>query len=71
LRESGSIEQDADVVMFVYRDEVYNPDTEYPNIAEIIVAKHRSGPTGIFSVYFKKQLAQFVDLEVRSQPLDY
>lgn len=71
LRESGSIEQDADVVMFVYRDDVYNPDTEYPNIAEIIVAKHRSGPTGIFSVYFKKHLAQFVDLEVRKQTMDY
>lgn len=65
LRESGAIEQDADVVMFIYRDEVYNPDTEFPNITEIIVGKHRSGPTGIFSVYFKKHLAQFVDLEVR------
>jgi replicative DNA helicase len=71
LRESGSIEQDADVVLFIYRDEIYNPDTEFPNIAEIIVSKHRSGPTGIFSVYFKKNLAQFVDLEVRTQPLDY
>jgi replicative DNA helicase len=71
LRESGSIEQDADVVMFIYRDEVYNQDTEFPNIAEIILSKHRSGPTGIFSVYFKKHLAQFVDLEVRRQPLDY
>jgi replicative DNA helicase len=71
LRESGSIEQDADVVMFVYRDDVYNPDTEFPNIAEIIVAKHRSGPTGIFSVYFKKHLAQFVDLEVRKQKMEY
>ncbi len=71
LRESGSIEQDADIVLFIYRDDVYNPDTEFPNIAEIIVAKHRSGPTGVFSVYFKKQLAQFVDLEVRTQPLDY
>lgn len=71
LRESGSIEQDADVVLFIYRDEIYNPDTEFPNIAEIIVSKHRSGPTGIFSVYFKKQLAQFVDLEVRTQTLDY
>jgi replicative DNA helicase len=71
LRESGSIEQDADVVLFIYRDEVYNQETDKPNIAEIIVAKHRSGPTGIFSVFFKKQLAQFVDLEVRAQPLDY
>ncbi|RME50243.1 MAG: intein-containing replicative DNA helicase, partial [Caldilineae bacterium] len=67
----NSIEQDADVVMFVYRDEIYNPDTEFPNIAEIIVAKHRSGPTGTFSVYFKKQLAQFVDLEIHTQPLEY
>lgn len=71
LRESGSIEQDADVVMFVYRDEIYNPDTEFPNLAEVIVAKHRSGPTGMFSVYFKKTLAQFVDLEVRKEPLEY
>ncbi len=71
LRESGSIEQDADVVLFIYRDDVYNPETEFPNIAEIIVSKHRSGPTGVFSVYFKKQLAQFVDLEVNTQPLDY
>lgn len=70
LRESGSIEQDADVVMFIYRDEVYNPDTEFPNIAEVIVAKHRSGPTGVFSVYFKKHLAQFVDLEVRRLTMD-
>lgn len=71
LRESGSIEQDADIVMFIYRDEIYNPDTEFPNLAEIIVAKHRSGPTGLFSVYFKKQLAQFLDLEIRTEPLDY
>lgn len=71
LRESGSIEQDADVVLFIYRDDMYNPDTEFPNIAEIIVGKHRSGPTGIFSVYFKKHLAQFVDLEVHTQALEY
>lgn len=67
----NSIEQDADVVLFIYRDDVYNPDTEFPNIAELIVSKHRSGPTGIFSAYFKKHLAQFVDLEVRTQPLEY
>ena len=71
LRESGSIEQDADVVLFIYRDDVYNPDTEFPNLAEIILSKHRSGPTGIFSVYFKRHLAQFVDLEVKRQPMEY
>jgi replicative DNA helicase len=65
LRESGSIEQDSDVVIFIYRDDVYNPDTEFPNVAEVIVSKHRSGPTGVFSLYFKKRLTQFVGLEVR------
>ena len=71
LRESGSLEQDCDVALFIYRDELYNPDTEFPNIAEIIVGKHRNGPTGVFSVYFKKYITQFVDLEVRHQPLEY
>lgn len=71
LRDSGSIEQDADVVMFVYRDEVYNADTEFPNVAELIVGKHRSGPTGMISTYFKKRLAQFVDLEVHRRAVDY
>jgi replicative DNA helicase len=71
LRESGSLEQDGDIVIFIYRDDFYNPDSEYPNIAEVIVAKHRSGPTGILSVYFRKNLAQFVDLEVHHKSLEY
>lgn len=71
LRESGSIEQDSDVVLFIYRDEVYNPDSEFPNIAEIICAKHRSGPTGSFSVYFKKHLATFDNLVVKTMALGY
>lgn len=71
LRESGSIEQDADIVMFLYCDDLYNPDTEFPNITEIIVSKHRAGPTGVLSVYHRKHLGQFIDLEVRTQPLDY
>jgi replicative DNA helicase len=62
LRESGSIEQDADVVLFIYRDVLYNPDTEKPDLAEIIVAKHRSGPTDTISAYFKKELTQFWDI---------
>jgi replicative DNA helicase len=69
LRESGSIEQDSDVVMFIYRDDVYNPDTDRPNQADIIVAKHRNGPVGDVSVFFRKSHTEFRDLEV-SPPSD-
>ncbi|MCL4507549.1 MAG: replicative DNA helicase [Chloroflexi bacterium] len=62
LRESGSIEQDSDIVMFIYRDEVYNPDTEFKNIAEISVAKNRNGPTGKASLFFDKHLTSFKNL---------
>lgn len=71
LRESGSIEQDSDVVVFLYRDDYYNPDSEFPNIVEIIVSKQRSGPTGILSAYFRKEQGQFVDLEVRRHTPDF
>jgi len=63
LRESGAIEQDADVVMFIYREEIYDPDTERKNIADIIVAKHRNGPTGKVPLFFQKELARFHELE--------
>jgi replicative DNA helicase len=63
LRESGSIEQDADVVMFIYRDEVYNPETPMKNIAEVITSKHRHGPTGVVELYFEKELTRFRELE--------
>lgn len=64
LRDSGSIEQDADIVMFIYRDEYYNPDTtDRPNIAEISVAKHRNGPTGVVDLYWHGQLATFRNLQ--------
>lgn len=63
LRESGSIEQDADVVMFIYREEMYVEDTFKPNIADIMVAKHRNGPTGQISLRFMKEQARFVNLE--------
>lgn len=62
LRESGSIEQDADVVMFVYREDQYKEDSERKNIAEIIVAKHRHGPTGSVDLYFNKEFTHFDDL---------
>ncbi len=61
LRESGSLEQDADVVMFIYRDEMYNPDTEKQHIADVIVSKHRNGPTGVVQLFFRQHLAQFLD----------
>lgn len=64
LRESGSIEQDADIVMFLYRDDVYNEATEFPNQADVIVAKHRNGPTGTISLYFEKSLTKFMDASV-------
>ncbi len=59
LRESGSIEQDADVVMFIYRDNYYNPDSPEGNRAEIHVAKHRNGPTGVVDLIFLPELTQF------------
>lgn len=65
LRESGAIEQDADVVMFIYRDEVYNPDTEEKGIAEILVRKHRNGPTGDRQLFFQERYAKFTDLDLR------
>ncbi len=70
LRESGALEQDADVVIFIYRDEMYNENTERPNIADIMVAKHRNGPTGTVSLYFRRELAQFLEAEVRRREVD-
>jgi len=63
LRESGALEQDADLVMFIYREEYYFPDTEKPGIAEIIIAKHRNGPTGIVELGFLKEFTKFVNLD--------
>lgn len=67
IRESGAIEQDADVVMFLYRDEYYNPDTEDKNIAELIISKHRKGATGTVKLVFLKELCIFMDLEKRKE----
>ncbi|MBC7262767.1 MAG: replicative DNA helicase [Chloroflexi bacterium] len=63
LRESGSIEQDSDVVLFIYRDELYHEDSDRRNIADIIVAKHRNGPTGQISLRFMGEQTRFVDLD--------
>ncbi len=63
LRESGAIEQDADVVMFIYRDDYYNKDTEKKNIAEINIAKQRNGPIGVVDLVWMPQYTQFVNLK--------
>ena len=69
LRDSGAIEQDADVVMFLYRDEYYNPDTEKKNIAEVIIAKQRNGPTGTVELVWLGQFTKFVNYEKTRQEI--
>ncbi|GAC1390873.1 MAG: replicative DNA helicase [Candidatus Saccharimonadales bacterium] len=71
LRESGSIEQDADVVAFIYREDYYNPETERKNITDIFIKKHRNGPTGGVELYFDREKQRFRSLDTkRSTPFD-
>ena len=63
LRESGAIEQDADVVMFLYRDDYYNPDTEKKGIAEVIIAKQRNGPIGTIELVWLPDYTKFANLQ--------
>ena len=63
LRESGSIEQDADIVMFIYREAYYNPDTERQNLTDLIIAKHRNGPTGSVELYFHPERLRYMSVD--------
>jgi replicative DNA helicase len=68
LRESGSIEQDADVVLFLYRDDVYNPESDQRGIAEIIIGKHRNGPTGVSKLAFLDHIVKFANMATEDAP---
>ncbi|MEK7184951.1 MAG: DnaB-like helicase C-terminal domain-containing protein, partial [Patescibacteria group bacterium] len=63
LRDSGSIEQDADVVMFIHREDKYNKESARPNIAKIMIEKHRNGPTGVAELYFDDKKTTFVSID--------
>ena len=65
LRESGSIEQDADVVAFIYREDYYNKESERQNITDIFIKKHRNGPTGAVELFFEKDKQRFRSLDTR------
>jgi len=68
LRESGSLEHDVDIVLFLYRDDYYNPETEKKNITELIIAKHRNGPLGSVEFFFQKDCSKFVGMERFRKP---
>ncbi len=63
LRESGSIEQDADIVAFLYREDYYNPESERQNVLDVLIKKHRSGPVGGVSLYFDRERQKISSLD--------
>ncbi|OYW41745.1 replicative DNA helicase, partial [Candidatus Saccharibacteria bacterium 32-45-3] len=63
LRESGSIEQDADIVMFIYREDYYNPETDRQHVTDLIIAKHRNGPVGRVELFFHPERLRFMSLD--------
>jgi len=67
LRESGAIEQDADIVIFLYREDFYNPESDRQNITDLFIKKHRNGPTGSLSVYFDILQQRFRDLDTKHE----
>jgi replicative DNA helicase len=68
LRESGSLEQDADIVAFLYRDDYYNPESDKKNITELLIAKQRNGPVGTVELFFNKETGKFIGLEKNLKP---
>jgi replicative DNA helicase len=71
LRDSGSIEQDADVVMFLHREDKYKEESEKTNIVEVLIEKHRNGPTGMTSLYFEQSRSSFMDIDKNSDFKDF
>jgi replicative DNA helicase len=70
LRESGAIEQDSDIVMFIYREDMHKENSDKKNIADVIVAKHRNGPTDTIPLYFRRELTKFENLEMVRESLE-
>jgi replicative DNA helicase len=71
LRESGSIEQDADVVAFIYREDYYNQESDRPNIMDVLIRKHRNGPTGKVELYFDRERQKIKSLDTKHSTPDF